>query len=135
MGRTARTIQQHIIENHHATLEQWQQEREEVRKRGAHTRRSIEFVSVNFDAISDLMMDLTLAADVDSDLGNIVRLLTAIHGLENPTVQQSHDQEELRRLLQELNLVAREGLDNRLRRITDEVPQMEEEEGGEEGQE
>jgi hypothetical protein len=40
----------------------------------------MKFVGVHFDAISDLMMHLTLAADVNSDLGNIVRLLTAIRG-------------------------------------------------------
>jgi hypothetical protein len=134
VARRARRIQQHIIENPTATLEQWQREREQVRRRGAHTRRSMEFVSGHFGAIGDLMMDLTLADDVNIDLGNIVRLLTAIHDLQDPTEQQSHDQEELRRLLQELNPVALQRLDNQLRRIRREVPQMEEEEGGE-GQE
>ena len=71
----------------------------------------MKFVSVHFDAISDLMMDLTLAADVNSDLGNIVRLLTAIRGLEDP-INQSHDREELKRSLQELSSDAPERLND-----------------------
>ena len=88
----------------------------------------MKFVSVHFDAISDLMMDLTLAADVNSDLGNIVRLLTAIRCLEDP-INQSHDREELKRSLQELSSDAPERLNDQLLRIAHEVPQMEEEEG------
>ena len=129
VSRRSRRIQQNIIENHHATLEQWNRERDEARRDEAWANRAIELVSVHFDAINDLMIDFELAADVNRELRIIVNLLTAIHGLENPTINQSHDQHELRRLLQELNQ-ARERLNNLLPRIEHEVPQMEAEQQG-----
>jgi K+ transporter len=128
--RRARKIRQNIIENPNVTLEQWRLERPRVETREKHTKWSMEYVSVNFDAISDLMTDLTLAADVNSGLRIIASLLTDIRRLENPTINPSYDRQELIRLLQELNSAARERLKKQLLpRIKREIPQIEEGEG------
>jgi hypothetical protein len=126
VNKSARSIQRNIIENHTATLKEWQDEREEVRKREAHARRAMDFVSVRFGKIDDLVMDFTLAEDVNIDLGNLARLLTDIRDLD--PINQALDKEKLTRLLQELSSDALERLKKQLGRIAHEVPQMEEKE-------
>ena len=67
-----------------------------------------------------------MAEDVIDDLSNVARLLAAIRNLD--PINQPQDKERLTSLLQELNSVALERLNELLRKIANEVPQMKEKE-------
>jgi hypothetical protein len=127
--RRARRIRRDIIDNPTtATLERCQDWRNELRTRELNARRVRRDASNKFDAIIDLIEDFDLAEDVDSDLGNVARLLAAIRNLD--PINQPQDRERLTNLLQDLNTNALVRLREDLRRIRHEEPQIEQERQG-----
>ncbi len=118
VNRRLDLIQQQIIENQDAALEQWNHARKLVERREkAQAQSAMDIINAHFSAINDLILDPGLPADLRTDLWTIADLLADIHNLLDP-IENDHDRDELLHSMRELREEVLVALDRDIQRLS-----------------